>query len=433
MTTAHLFNAQAKAETLITYSMDASNPGRRMLELQGWVPHTGLGKCGHGMLAPLATRFKSDRRGLGNAPLSAKRRTHTTADIEAVKAKVREQRRTEPPPPPLTAAQRTRQLARDRERDALLQELLHTDTFEALHPHVGVTPLMRRHAASLLRGLGPLPPPRPSRLPTAPGSMTRAAPPGPSDPLPLFQQLRAAVDRGERHQTASLLKRLRPHLRLAKNTRRVPKPGAAPEAPPDALAGIPQAALTALMNALLRQCSSKEAVLGLFNDLTKDGLLPDATTYTIVMKGLLGAPTKWDDIRTVLGVRQRMVDAGVEDTAETVGVLLALAALQTPVRAEKYRELWDLTRAKGIVLDTGDFVYFFDTPPLRRHEAFVEEVAAAMRRRTDIPAERVDRYLSKWHELRQKYEEADLEYGGEATDDYGYPPPPPGPSTGRTL
>jgi len=134
MTTAHLFNAQAKAETLITYSMDASNPGRRMLELQGWVPHTGLGKCGHGMLAPLATRFKSDRRGLGNAPLSAKRRTHTTADIEAVKARVREQRRTEPPPPPLTAAQRTRQLARDRERDALLQELLHTDTFEALHP-----------------------------------------------------------------------------------------------------------------------------------------------------------------------------------------------------------------------------------------------------------------------------------------------------------
>eukprot|EP00668_Euglena_longa_P045781 GGOE01061461.1.p1 GENE.GGOE01061461.1~~GGOE01061461.1.p1 ORF type:complete len:291 (+),score=31.26 GGOE01061461.1:34-873(+) len=131
---AHLFRAQEKPQPLVSYSMGSSNPGWRLLEQQGWTPHTGLGKSGTGILAPLATRFRSNRQGLGNAPLSAKRRTHTSEHIAAVKCKEDALRREQPCARAMTRVEQAQAHQRDRIKDRVLRELLHTDNWEHLHP-----------------------------------------------------------------------------------------------------------------------------------------------------------------------------------------------------------------------------------------------------------------------------------------------------------
>eukprot|EP00667_Euglena_gracilis_P021295 EG_transcript_23273 len=131
---AHLFRAQDAPQPLVSYSVGSSNPGWRLLEQQGWTPHTGLGRSGTGMLAPLATRFRSNRQGLGVAHLSAKQRTHTAAHIAEVKRKEEAAARQEPFPKALTRRQQLRAQEQDRHKDRVLRELLHTDHWEYLHP-----------------------------------------------------------------------------------------------------------------------------------------------------------------------------------------------------------------------------------------------------------------------------------------------------------
>ena len=132
-----LHDAYPQAEPLVQYSLDSSNPGRRLLEQQGWVAHTGLGKDGSGILAPIATRFKADRRGIGSGIASAKRRTHTSETIEEVKEKEAELRREEKEKGPrgfLTARQRAEAQKREKKKEQAIHELLYTDTWEYLRP-----------------------------------------------------------------------------------------------------------------------------------------------------------------------------------------------------------------------------------------------------------------------------------------------------------
>mmetsp|Transcript_41174 Transcript_41174/g.73825 ORF Transcript_41174/g.73825 Transcript_41174/m.73825 type:complete len:345 (-) Transcript_41174:41-1075(-) len=134
----HRFHTQAAPELIIPYALDASNPGRRLLEQQGWSANTGLGKDGNGILAPIATRFKSDRRGIGSASVTTKRRTHTADDIAEAKAKEREMQEREHKKAPtgryLTPKERAEEERRQRKKEAVVHELLYTDNWEYLRP-----------------------------------------------------------------------------------------------------------------------------------------------------------------------------------------------------------------------------------------------------------------------------------------------------------
>lgn len=58
--------------------------------------------------------------------------------------------------------------------------------------------------------------------------------------------------------------------------------------------------------------------------------------------------------------------------------------------------------AQGIAIHPEDYVYFFDMPPARKHEPFVQEVLEDMRRRPDVDPSRAERYWQKWQDLCDK-------------------------------
>jgi hypothetical protein len=242
-----------------------------------------------------------------------------------------------------------------------------------------------------------------------------------ADPVEIFKTLHHMARQGNARHTSNMLKQLRPHLRLASRQKKpkitdntdAPPTAVSEDHTPDTLAGIPHEDLTRLLNTLLLQCTSKEAVTAMFSDLTRDGIRPDIKSYTTVMRTLLQPPTKWDDLKLILGIREKMVAANMKDNTETISVLLALAALQTPLRHEKYMEIWEQLKSEEIELHPKDYVYFFDMPPTSQYEPFILEVVQNMRE-NEIDESKIDRYYSKWKPLQQKYDSIDED------DEYEY-------------
>lgn len=74
----HLINVAAanKSPPAQTYVIPRGNIGYKMLLRSGWEEGSGLGRDGQGMQAPVKTRIKNDRLGLGSKSASKLRVTH---------------------------------------------------------------------------------------------------------------------------------------------------------------------------------------------------------------------------------------------------------------------------------------------------------------------------------------------------------------------
>lgn len=63
------------------FAIDKSNIGFQLLKRNGWKEGSGLGADESGRVAPIATRLKNDKFGIGSGSASKKRITHTHKDI----------------------------------------------------------------------------------------------------------------------------------------------------------------------------------------------------------------------------------------------------------------------------------------------------------------------------------------------------------------
>lgn len=79
----HIINVAAanKSPPAQTYVIPRGNIGYRMLLRSGWEEGTGLGRDGQGMQAPVKTRIKNDRLGLGSKSASKLRVTHAEVPL----------------------------------------------------------------------------------------------------------------------------------------------------------------------------------------------------------------------------------------------------------------------------------------------------------------------------------------------------------------
>ena len=67
----------------VTYSLQPTSVGYRILQDSGWEHGTGLGKGKTGRLNPISTRVKNDLLGIGMKPVGKKRVTHSRKEIDA--------------------------------------------------------------------------------------------------------------------------------------------------------------------------------------------------------------------------------------------------------------------------------------------------------------------------------------------------------------
>jgi hypothetical protein len=110
----HQFNLQNKPKPI--YGLPPSNIGYQMMLKSGWQEERGLGAEEQGRLAPIKTRVKNDKLGLGIPPKHPLRVTHTPdefADSKKQKARSRPKRKTLE--------------AREREKELRIREYLYSD------------------------------------------------------------------------------------------------------------------------------------------------------------------------------------------------------------------------------------------------------------------------------------------------------------------
>eukprot|EP00906_Rhabdomonas_costata_P001967 RCo003111 len=216
-----------------------------------------------------------------------------------------------------------------------------------------------------------------------------------SNALSTLELLEKAAYRSERRQAMKLLKEARPVLRsYAKAAKTSDSPDSS---------AVPAQRLTDVMNKLLALCQTKEAISSLFMDLVKDGVKPNQRSYALVMGALLKGSPKWDDLKVVQKLRDRMLSEGFTDNRETVLGQLHLASLQTSTRAQQYVTLWTQVRDNGIALQDADYAYFFDVPPTSDFEGHIADVVSTMRSRGVDPAV-ADQLRQKWTSLKEKFE-----------------------------
>jgi hypothetical protein len=149
----HVFNMRCEPECIVAYGVDSNNIGRKMLRDQGWLEHTGLGKDGRGIKAPLSTRLKRDRRGVGCIPLATKKVTHDTAEIEELIQKERSANNKTndtnsiAAPYFVSTQEMLRRQLMDQKREECIRELIYTDNWMYIHNEI-VSPNNHTHTCT---------------------------------------------------------------------------------------------------------------------------------------------------------------------------------------------------------------------------------------------------------------------------------------------
>eukprot|EP01098_Paradermamoeba_levis_P006964 TRINITY_DN288_c0_g1_i2.p1 TRINITY_DN288_c0_g1~~TRINITY_DN288_c0_g1_i2.p1 ORF type:complete len:213 (-),score=27.92 TRINITY_DN288_c0_g1_i2:48-620(-) len=89
----HLFRQNKTCKAKPYYYIPPSNRGYQMLKRAGWREEEGLGKLNQGDLAPVKTRLKNDKKGIGRSQTTPLAVSHSTEEIRKAERKTKRSRR----------------------------------------------------------------------------------------------------------------------------------------------------------------------------------------------------------------------------------------------------------------------------------------------------------------------------------------------------